>query len=642
MRAARVLHPAGPDAPPVAAPDRSPSPTRRAASARRRRTVNLGVALALYGLRVLVIDLDPQGNASTALGVEHTVGHAVGLRRARRRDHRWPRSSTRRTASPDLLLRAGHHRPGRRRDRAGLAWSPASTGCAARGATCRSCSTERASDYVLIDCPPSLGLLTLNALVAGDEVLIPIQCEYYALEGLGQLLNNIDLVRAHLNPGIAVSHDPADDVRRPDEAGRPGRRRGAQPLRRPGAARGDPPQRAGVRGARATASRCSPTTRARAGSTSYVEAAREIAERGCACRRSTGPAGRPDVAAGVVTTSADAHDRPSGVTAGAQKRGGWAAGWRRSSRPRPDPERRRPATVARTARPPRPSEPAPAASRPCRRRAGSPRPRRRSASRRAAARDRRRRRRPQPASSRAGRSTTRRWTSSATRSASSACCSRSSSARARPGSYELVMGERRLRAASAAGLDTVPGDRPRHHRRRDAARRAAGEHPPGPAQPARGGGGLPAAARGVRRHPRGAGRPDRPQPLAGHQHDPAAEAAGEGADAGSPPACSPPGTPGRCSACDDAEAQDALATRIVAEGMSVRATEEAVAMARRREPPTSRAGKRRPISAPGVEDLGRAAVRQLRDQGQGRRSAGPRGGSSSSSARSTTCSGSSA
>ena len=57
---------------------------------------------------------------------------------------------------------------------------------------------------MLIDCPPSLGLLTLNALVAGDEVLIPIQCEYYALEGLGQLLSNIDLVRPHLNPGISV------------------------------------------------------------------------------------------------------------------------------------------------------------------------------------------------------------------------------------------------------------------------------------------------------------------------------------------------------------------------------------------------------------------------------------------------------
>ena len=60
-------------------------------------------------------------------------------------------------------------------------------------------------DYILIDCPPSLGLLTVNALVAGAEVLIPIQCEYYALEGLGQLLRNVDLVRGHLNPDLHVS-----------------------------------------------------------------------------------------------------------------------------------------------------------------------------------------------------------------------------------------------------------------------------------------------------------------------------------------------------------------------------------------------------------------------------------------------------
>ena len=108
---------------------------------------------------------------------------------------------------------------------------------------------EQRPHYVLIDCPPSLGLLTLNALVAGDEVLIPIQCEYYALEGLGQLLSNIDLVRAHLNPGISVrtilltmydgrtklADQVADEVRNHfGDAGAAGRH---------------PPQRPGLRGA---------------------------------------------------------------------------------------------------------------------------------------------------------------------------------------------------------------------------------------------------------------------------------------------------------------------------------------------------------------------------------------------------------
>ena len=159
------------------------------------------------------------------------------------------------------------------------------------------------------------------------------------------------------------------------------------------------------------------------------------------------------------------------------------------------------------------------------------------------------------------------------------------------------------------------GDRPGHHGRRHAARRPAGEHPPGAAQPAGGGRGLPAAARGVRRHARGAGQQDRPQPLAGDQHHPADEAAGEGADPGRRRASSPPGTPARCSGCADAEAQDALATRIVAEGMSVRATEEAVAMAAAEQPrgqapdPQDHRARRRGPRRP--------ALRRLRDEGQG-------------------------
>ena len=122
---------------------------------------------------------------------------------------------------------------------------------------------ELGVDYVLIDCPPSLGLLTVNALVAADEVLIPIQCEYYALEGLGQLLSNIDLVRSHLNRDLHVStilltmYDGrtklADQVTH----------RGAQAFRRHRAADRHPTQRQGVRGAGLQPDRARATTPAR-------------------------------------------------------------------------------------------------------------------------------------------------------------------------------------------------------------------------------------------------------------------------------------------------------------------------------------------------------------------------------------------
>ena len=161
-------------------------------------TVNLAVALSMHGLRVLVIDLDPQGNTSTGLGVEHSSGtpsiyevlvDAMPLHEAAvkvdQAPNLWCVPATIDLAGAEIELVSVVAREHRLR-----------RAIAAYG-------TE--VDYILIDCPPSLGLLTVNALVAGDEVLIPIQCEYYALEGLGQLLNNIDLIKSHLNGGLQVS-----------------------------------------------------------------------------------------------------------------------------------------------------------------------------------------------------------------------------------------------------------------------------------------------------------------------------------------------------------------------------------------------------------------------------------------------------
>jgi chromosome partitioning protein len=161
--------------------------------------VNLAASLALHGARVLVVDLDPQGNASTALDVDHRAG----------------------TPSVYNVLVDDQPLAGIVREVEGipgLYCAPATIDLAgaeielvplvAREARLGRALTEYDSshlDYILIDCPPSLGLLTVNALVAAVEVLIPIQCEYYALEGLEQLLRTVDLVRSHLNPGLAVS-----------------------------------------------------------------------------------------------------------------------------------------------------------------------------------------------------------------------------------------------------------------------------------------------------------------------------------------------------------------------------------------------------------------------------------------------------
>ena len=161
-------------------------------------TVNLAMALAQHGLRVLVIDLDPQGNASTALGVEHGVGTPSVY------DVLLGSSSLAEVAVTVELAPTLHCVPATI-DLAGADIELASQ--VAREYRLRRAIEAHGDsvDYVFIDCPPTLGLLTLNALVAGEEILIPIQCEYYALEGLAQLLNTVELVKSQLNSGLDVS-----------------------------------------------------------------------------------------------------------------------------------------------------------------------------------------------------------------------------------------------------------------------------------------------------------------------------------------------------------------------------------------------------------------------------------------------------
>jgi chromosome partitioning protein len=161
--------------------------------------VNLAAGLAMHGAKVLVIDLDPQGNASTALNVDHHAGTP----------------SVYNVLVDDQPLASVVRQAG---EFAGLLCAPATIDLAGAEIelvpmVARETRLSRALaaydrsdlDYIFIDCPPSLGLLTVNALVAAAEVLIPIQCEYYALEGLEQLLRSVDLVRDHLNPGLALS-----------------------------------------------------------------------------------------------------------------------------------------------------------------------------------------------------------------------------------------------------------------------------------------------------------------------------------------------------------------------------------------------------------------------------------------------------
>ncbi len=168
-------------------------------------TVNMAATLAQHGLQVLVIDLDPQGNASTALGVPHQRGtlstydalvDGVPLAEIAQPSDEAPTllvvPATIDLAGAEIELVSVVARENRLRK-------------ALRGYDRVVGEGEDRFDYVLIDCPPSLGLLTLNALVAADELLLPIQSEYYALEGVGQLLETVELVRANLNQRLTIS-----------------------------------------------------------------------------------------------------------------------------------------------------------------------------------------------------------------------------------------------------------------------------------------------------------------------------------------------------------------------------------------------------------------------------------------------------
>lgn len=158
--------------------------------------INLAAYLAELGKFVLLVDMDPQANATSGLGVnkEEMTGTIYEALSRQKRFH-------------DIVRNTGHE---------GLRVAPASAHLA--GANIELVDMERrehqlrdlleeakhAYEYVIIDCPPSLGLLTVNSLVAADELLIPVQAEYYALEGLGQLLETIELIRANLKPDLKI------------------------------------------------------------------------------------------------------------------------------------------------------------------------------------------------------------------------------------------------------------------------------------------------------------------------------------------------------------------------------------------------------------------------------------------------------
>jgi chromosome partitioning protein len=194
---AETVAPVGDDRPSIKLPRVVAVANQKGGVGKTTTAVNLGAGLAELGFRVLVIDLDPQGNATTGLGIEarhfENSMYDVIMKDVALEDCIEPTSLKNLFVAPATIDLAG----------AEIELVPAFS---------REYKLRKAIqtvvddfDYVLIDCPPSLGLITINGLAAAGEVLVPIQCEYYALEGLGQLLRNVQLVQSNLNEKLEVS-----------------------------------------------------------------------------------------------------------------------------------------------------------------------------------------------------------------------------------------------------------------------------------------------------------------------------------------------------------------------------------------------------------------------------------------------------
>ncbi|HXZ68373.1 MAG TPA: AAA family ATPase [Alphaproteobacteria bacterium] len=165
--------------------------------------INLGTALAAVGERVLIIDLDPQGNASTGLGLDRTERasdtYKVLMGDAPLEDAIIPSNVPNLYVVPSTIDLAGAEL-----ELVGVARRSARLRDAISTYQSHAVASGLHFTYILIDCPPSLNLLTINALTAADGVLVPLQCEFFALEGLSQLIKTIDLVRSNLNPDLEI------------------------------------------------------------------------------------------------------------------------------------------------------------------------------------------------------------------------------------------------------------------------------------------------------------------------------------------------------------------------------------------------------------------------------------------------------